>query len=179
MISPIISLFIEQLDPTVQAATVAGIAFSLMGIVAGFSSLVATRLGKRIPLNKLLVFACLGTGLLYLPPMLAKTVTQLVILVATMGLLNGGLMMSANSLVSLSVSQSQQGIAYGLSTSAQALGGGLGPLLGGGFASLLGFKPVFGIAGGLFILVAGLIFKLLMSKKTVDLPTREAGGTGP
>jgi MFS transporter, DHA1 family, multidrug resistance protein len=177
MISPMISLFIKQLDPAVEAATVAGIAFSLMGIVAGFSSFVATRLGKRIPLKTLMVVACFGTGLLYMPPMLANTVTQLVILVATMGLLNGGLMMSANSLVSLSVSQSQQGVAYGLSTSAQALGGGLGPLLGGGLASILGFKPIFGIAGGLFILVAVLIYKLLSGKKDTESPVTEGTNT--
>ncbi len=164
MISPIVPLFIRELDPSVAAATASGVAFGLMGLVSAISSVVASRLGKRISLKKIMVFSCLGTGLLYLPPMWATTVTQLLIFIALMGLLNGGLMMSANSLVSLSVSQSQQGIAYGLSTSAQALGGGLGPLIGGSLASLLGFKPIFGVAGGLFILVAVLIIKLLVGK---------------
>jgi DHA1 family multidrug resistance protein-like MFS transporter len=164
MISPIIPLFIRELDPRVAAATASGVAFGLMGLVSAISSVVASRLGKRISLKKIMVFSCLGTGLLYLPPMWATTVTQLLIFIALMGLLNGGLMMSANSLISLSVSQSQQGIAYGLSTSAQALGGGLGPLIGGSLASLLGFKPIFGVAGGLFILVAVLIIKLLVGK---------------
>lgn len=164
MISPMVPLFIRELDPRVAAATASGVAFGLMGLVAAISSVVASRLGKRISLKKMMVFSCLGTGLLYLPPMWATTVTQLLIFIALMGLLSGGLMMSANSLVSLSVSQSQQGIAYGLSTSAQALGGGLGPLIGGSLASLLGFKPIFGVAGGLFILVAVLIIKLLVGK---------------
>jgi DHA1 family multidrug resistance protein-like MFS transporter len=164
MISPMVPLFIRELDPRVAAATASGVAFGLMGLVAAISSVVASRLGKRISLKKIMVFSCLGTGLLYLPPMWATTVTQLLIFIALMGLLSGGLMMSANSLVSLSVSQSQQGIAYGLSTSAQALGGGLGPLIGGSLASLLGFKPIFGVAGGLFILVAVLIIKLLVGK---------------
>ena len=164
MISPMIPLFIRELDPRVAAATASGVAFGLMGVVAGISSVVASRLGKRISLKKVMVFSCLGTGLLYLPPMWATTVTQLLIFIALMGLLTGGLMMSANSLVSMSVSQSQQGIAYGLSTSAQALGGGLGPLIGGSLASLLGLKPIFGVAGGLFILVGVLIIKLLVGK---------------
>jgi DHA1 family multidrug resistance protein-like MFS transporter len=164
MISPMIPLFIRELDPRVAAATASGVAFGLMGLVAAISSVVASRLGKRISLKKIMVFSCLGTGLLYLPPMWATTVTQLLIFIALMGLLSGGLMMSANSLVSLSVSQSQQGIAYGVSTSAQALGGGLGPLIGGSLASWLGFKPIFGVAGGLFILVAVLIIKLLVGK---------------
>jgi DHA1 family multidrug resistance protein-like MFS transporter len=164
MISPMVPLLIKQLDPRVAAATASGAAFGLMGLVAGISSVVASRLGKRISLKKVMVFSCLGTGFLYLPPMWATTVTQLLIFMALMGLFNGGLMMSASSLVSVSVSQSQQGIAYGLSTSAQALGGGLGPLIGGSLASLLGFKPIFGVAGGLFILVAVLIIKLLLGK---------------
>jgi DHA1 family multidrug resistance protein-like MFS transporter len=164
MISPMIPLFIRELDPRVAAATASGVAFGLMGLVAGISSVVASRLGKRFSLKKIMVFSCLGTGLLYLPPMWATTVTQLLIFIALMGLLTGGLMMSANSLVSMSVSQSQQGIAYGLSTSAQALGGGLGPLIGGSLASLLGLKPIFGVAGGLFILVGVLIIKLLVGK---------------
>ena len=161
MISPIISLFIKELDPRVAAATASGIAFGLMGVVAAISSVVAGRVGKRISLKKIMVFSCLGTGLLYLPPMWATTVTQLLVFIALMGLLNGGLMVSANSLVSLSVSLSQQGIAYGLSTSAQALGGGLGPLIGGSLAPLLGFKPIFAVAGGLFVLVGIAITKLL------------------
>jgi DHA1 family multidrug resistance protein-like MFS transporter len=164
MISPITPLFIKGLDPGVAAATASGIAFGLMGLVSAISSVVAGRLGKRISLKKIMVFSCVGTGLLYLPPMWATMVTQLLVFIALMGLLNGGLMMSANSLVSLSVSQTQQGIAYGLSTSAQALGGGLGPLIGGSLASLLGFKPIYGIAGGLFILVAMLIIRLLPGK---------------
>jgi len=135
-----------------------------MGMVAAISSVVVGRLGEHISLKKILVFSCLGTGLLYLPPMWATTVAQLLIFITLTGLLKGGLMMSANSLVSLSVSQGQQGIAYGLSASAQALGGGLGPLIGGSLASLLGFKPIFGVAGGLFVLVAVLIIKLLVGK---------------
>jgi len=48
---------------------------------------------------------------------------------------------------------SQQGEAYGLAESANALGNGIGPLIGGGLASLLGFRGVFGVTGGLFILI--------------------------
>jgi MFS transporter, DHA1 family, multidrug resistance protein len=164
MISPMIPLFISQLDPKVAAATVSGLAFSLMGLVSGTSSIVATRLGRRVPLKRMMVFACLGTGLLYLPPMLSSTVAQLVLFVALMGMLNGGLMMSANSLVSLSVAQTEQGIAYGLSTSAQALGGGIGPLIGGSLASFWGFKPVFAVVAGIFIVVGILVSRLVPGK---------------
>ena len=70
-------------------------------------------------------------------------------------------MTSSNALVGLSVSQSQQGIAYGLAHSANSLGFGLGPLIGGGLAPLLGLRPIFGVAGGLFMLVGVALTKLL------------------
>ncbi len=161
IMTPIISLFIRELDPEGMAATASGLAFSFMGMVAAISSVVAGRLGRHISLKKILVISCLGTGLLYLPPMWAQTVTQLIIFIALTGLLKGGLMTSSNALVSLSVPRSQQGIAFGMAQSANALGNGLGPLIGGSLASLMGLRPVFSVAGGLFMLVGVAVAKLL------------------
>jgi DHA1 family multidrug resistance protein-like MFS transporter len=161
MITPIISLFIRELNPSGMAATASGLAFGLMGAIAAVSSVVTGRLGGHISLKKILVISCLGTGLLYLPPMWARTVTQLIIFIALTGLFKGGLMTSSNALVGLSVPRSQQGIAYGLAQSARALGIGLGPLIGGSLAPLMGLRPVFGVAGGLFMLIGVAVGKLL------------------
>ena len=161
MITPIISLFIRELNPEGMAATASGLAFSFMGVIAAISAIITGRLGGHISLKKILVISCLGTGLLYLPPMWARTVTQLVIFIALTGLLTGGLMTSSNALVGLSVSRSQQGIAYGMATSAHALGSGLGPLIGGSLAPLIGLRSVFGVAGGFFMLTGIAVGKLL------------------
>ncbi|MDD4876717.1 MAG: MFS transporter, partial [Dehalococcoidales bacterium] len=161
LITPIISLFIRELDPNGMAATASGLAFCLMGVIAAISAIISGRLGGRITLKKILVIACLGTGLLYLPPMWAQTVTQLIIFIALTGLFKGGLMASSNALVGLSVPRSQQGIAYGLAQSANALGNGLGPLIGGSLTPLMGLRPVFGVAGGLFMLIGLAVAKLL------------------
>jgi len=118
-------------------------------------------LGEHITLKRILVISCLGTGLLYLPPMWAGTVTQLVIFIALTGLFAGGLMTSSNALVGLSVPRSQQGIAYGVATSAQSLGSGLGPLIGGSLAPLIGLRSVFGVTGGFFMLTGVAVSKLL------------------
>ncbi len=161
MMTPIISLFIRELDPSGMAATASGLAFCFMGMVAAISAIIAGRLGGHISLKKILVISCLGTGLLYLPPMWARTVTQLIIFIALTGLLKGGLMTSSNALVGLSVPRSQQGIAYGVAQSANALGNGLGPLIGGSLAPLMGLRPVFGVAGGFFMLTGIAVSKLL------------------
>jgi len=168
MMTPIISLFIRELDPEGMAATASGLAFCFMGVVAAISAVITGRLGEHITLKRILVISCLGTGLLYLPPMLARTVTQLIIFIALMGLLKGGLMTSSNALVGLSVPRNQQGIAYGLAHSAHALGSGLGPLIGGSLAPLMGLRPDFGVAGGLFMLIGVAVGKLLPRSQKVD-----------
>jgi len=130
-------------------------------VIAAISAVIAGRLGEHTTLKRILVISCLGTGLLCLPPMLAQTVTQLVIFIALTGLFKGGLMTSSNALIGLSVPRSQQGIAYGVAQSANALGNGLGPLIGGSLAPLIGLRSVFGVAGGLFMLIGVAVRKLL------------------
>ncbi len=163
-VAPIIPLFFRELDPAGRAATMSGLAFTFMGVIAAFSSLVAGRLGEQMSLKKILVFSCLGTGLLYLLPVRAATVAQLLIFVALTGLLKGGLMAPSNALVGLSVPLSQQGIAYGIAQSASALGNGIGPLVGGSLAPLLGLRLVFAVTGGLFVLVGILVARLLVER---------------
>ncbi len=164
MVSPILPLFIKELNPEGATASAAGLAFCFMGVTAAVSAIIAGRLGGGIALKKMLVFSCLGTSLLYLPPMWAGTVAQLIIFVALMGLLKGGIMTSSQTLVSLSVPGDKQGIAYGVAQSAQALGNGLGPPLGGSVGSLLGLKSVFAVAGGMYMLAGVLVAKLLAGR---------------
>ncbi len=172
MIQPIIPIFIREIDPAVKAATMSGVAFCLMGVTAAVSSLVAARLGGRISLKKILIFSCVGTGLLYLPPVWAGTVALLIIFIALTGFLKGGLMASSNALVGLSAAQSQQGIAYGVAQSANALGIGIGPLLGGILAPLVGLRAVFGVAAGIFVAVGLAVTRFL---KDVSLESPDSG----
>ena len=165
MITPIISLFFRELDPEGMVATASGLAFCFMGVVAAISAVIAGRLGEHITLKRILVISCLGTGLLYMPPIWAGAVTQLIIFITLTGLLKGGIMTSSNALVGLSVPRSQQGSAYGLTQSANALSMGLGPLIGGSLASLMGLRPVFGVTGGLFMLIGVAVGKLLPGAK--------------
>ncbi|MGA8849937.1 MAG: MFS transporter [Dehalococcoidia bacterium] len=169
IMTPIITLLIKELGAQSNTAAVSGLAFSLMGIVATISSIVAARMTNRISLKTMMVISCLATGLLNLPPMWAPTVTLFIILMALRGVLSGGLMVPANSLIALSVSQSEQGMAYGLQQSASSLGNTLGPLIGAGLASLIGLKAVFPAAAALFILAAVAAVKLL--------PDSSEGGT--
>ena len=165
MIAPVISLIIGEMNPGSDVATASGLAFALMGLVVSISSFAAARLNNLFSLKKLLVFCCICTGILYLPPIWAVSVAQMVIMLGLTGLFIGGLMMSSNSLISFSVPIVQQGMAYGLSQSAMALGRGLGPIIGGGLVPLFGLRPVFGVAAGVFIL-AGIFIASLAFRQT-------------
>jgi MFS transporter, DHA1 family, multidrug resistance protein len=161
VVQPVITLFIKELNPTGSASTSAGLAFALIGLTAAASSVISGRLGRRISLRKVLVFSCLGAALLSLSPILVTTSTQLIILVGLMGFFQGANMTSTASLIGLSLPVSQQGIAYGMSQSATALGNGLGPIIGGGLASLLGLRYVFAVSSGLFLTASVLITKYI------------------
>jgi DHA1 family multidrug resistance protein-like MFS transporter len=154
-VMPIISLRVRELLPYGEAATAAGLTFSLIGLAAAISSLVSGRLGQRVNLKTILVFSSIAVGILYLPPIWAGSVGLLACFLALTGLLRGGLVTSSNAMVGLSVTEDQQGTAYGLSQSASSLGGALGPLIGGGLAKVVGLRPIFALATGLYI-AAGL-----------------------
>jgi DHA1 family multidrug resistance protein-like MFS transporter len=161
ILSPILPLYIRELNPLISAETAAGTAFFLMGLVATASSYVAGRLGQRIDLKKILIFSCLGSGVLYLLPMLATNATQFLIFIATMGLLRGGMISSSSTLVGLVAPLNQQGIAYGINQSASSLGGAIGPLIGGVLAPLLGLKSIFAVTAGIFVITGLLVSKLI------------------
>ncbi len=161
MIQPIIPVFIREINPAIKAATMSGIAFCAMGVTAAISSVFAARIGGRVSLKKILVFSCVGAGLLYLPPVWAGTVVLLIIFIALTGFLKGGLMASSSALVGLSAAQSQQGVAYGVAQSANALGIGIGPLLGGILSPLLGLRAVFAVAAGIFVIIGLAVARFL------------------
>ncbi len=172
MVSPIIPLVVRELNPKVAAATTAGLVISLMGLVSAVSGIAAGHFAGHFSVKRMLVFSCLLASLLYLPPIWVGTVTQLIIFVALTGVPKGGLLTSASTLVGLSVSSSQQGVAYGVAQSAKALGNGLGPLIGGSLARVLGLKPIFGVASGLFALAS--VFSM---KRLSEQPPKHTGVT--
>jgi len=166
VMTPVIPLIIKTMRSGSESVIASGLAFSLMGVVSTISALVASRMaGGNISLKKMMVYSCLGTGLLYLPPMFAQALVPFIALMALRGTFTGGITMSSSSLIALTVTESEQGMAYGLQQSANFLGNGLGPVLGGGLASLISLRVVFPVAAALYILAGLLVLKLLPELK--------------
>jgi DHA1 family multidrug resistance protein-like MFS transporter len=160
VVMPVIPLFIQQLSPQ-NAASAAGLAMSIVGIVAAGSSIVAGRIGERVSMKKMLIFGCLTSGLLYFPPMFAPTIFLFIVLLSLRGLTNGAIMVPSNALIALSVSAEEQGMAYGLQQSASSFGYGIGPIMGGALASVAGLQSVFPVTAVLFVIAGLLVIKLL------------------
>jgi DHA1 family multidrug resistance protein-like MFS transporter len=165
---PIVALYMAQLGSANTAAVSSGLAFALMGLIAAISSIVSGRLIGRISPRKILIVASLGAGIMYILPIFAANTTQLVIFVGLLGLLQGSVVTSTTSLIGISVPIIQQGMAYGLSQSANALGITLGPIIGGSAAQLMNLRYIFGLSAGIF-----LITGLLASKFVVYQTPRE------
>jgi DHA1 family multidrug resistance protein-like MFS transporter len=151
MLWPVIPLVVREMAPQGMAASLAGVALALMGTASALASAAFSRFGARMGLRRVLVYSCFGCAALYLPPIWAATVVQLIAFIALVGIFKGGLMASSNSLIGLSVASAQHGLAYGLGQSANSLGNGLGPLIGGSLAGVLGLRPVFTAAAILFL----------------------------
>jgi len=91
---------------------------------------------------------------LVLPPVFATTVFWFILLMALSGLFNGGIMVPSNSLIALSVSQTEQGWPMVCSKALIHLVAA-SAIIGGVLASTLGLKSVFPVSAALFI-IAGV-----------------------
>jgi len=159
-----------QLGSVETAAVSSGLAFSLLGVFTAISSVISGRLIGRISPKKVLVIACVGTGLLYVLPMLATSTTQLIIFIGLIGLTQGSAVTSSTSMVGMSVLIAEQGIAYGLSQGANAAGFSLGPIIGGSAAQIINFRYVFGLSTGFFLLLGLFVAKFVLERAPKEVP---------
>jgi MFS transporter, DHA1 family, multidrug resistance protein len=155
VVLPILPLFVQQLDAADSPATLTGVIYTVAGVVAAASSVVLGRFGDRTGHRRLLIVLALGAGLFYIPQAFVTSVVQLIILRGLLGFFDGGLLPSANALISAGTElkgRGAHGTTYGLIYLATGLGFGLGPLSGGFIAASLGIRSVFLITA--FVLLA-------------------------
>lgn len=151
-VQPIVTLYVQQLIGNVPAlATLAGVAFSITGL----GDLIASPfLGKRsdvIGYRRVLLICLTGAALTSLPQAFVPSYGAFVGLRFGAGCFIGGLLPTANALVGRMVKRSERGTVYGMTASATFFGNSLGPITGGGIASVLGLRWVFLLTAALFV----------------------------
>jgi DHA1 family multidrug resistance protein-like MFS transporter len=143
-IEPIITIYIKQLSSHARyVALISGIAFSAPGIA---SILASPRLGKlsdRIGPRKIILWALLSAGILFIPQAFVRSPWELVALRFLLGIATAGLLPSVNSLISKNVPETVTGRIFGYNQSAQFLGSFGGAILGGQMAAFFGIRYVF------------------------------------
>jgi DHA1 family multidrug resistance protein-like MFS transporter len=144
-VRPIMPLYVEELGGygDKHAASIAGLAFGLLGLTSAFSSVFLGRRGDRAGHRKILLGCTFGAGLLYLPMAFVGNAWQLVVLQGLFGIAAGGLIPAANAIVANATPGERRGFIYGVTAGASSLGGFFGPLAGAAIAASLGFRATF------------------------------------
>lgn len=157
VVLPILPLFVEQLDAHESAATMTGIIFTVAGVVASASSVFLGRLSDRVGHRRMLILMALGAGVFYIPQAFVSGVLQLIVLRGLLGFFDGGLLPTANALISSQTKEEARGshgTTYGLVYLATGMGFGVGPLAGGLIAATVGLRSVFLITAIILLAVA-------------------------
>jgi MFS transporter, DHA1 family, multidrug resistance protein len=152
---PFLSIFISQdlgvprgsqLDLwTAATAAASGLA---MGIASPIWGVMGDRYGRKPMLIRSMVGGALTVGLIYF----ARTPTELLVLRFLQGA-TSGTVAAATALVAAETPRSRVGWALGVVTSAVALGGAIGPVVGGLAGAAFGLRLVF-LGGGVLLLIS-------------------------
>jgi DHA1 family multidrug resistance protein-like MFS transporter len=130
---------------TAAAGSVAGLSMAIASPIWG---VLGDRLGRKPMLVRSMVGGALTVGLIAF----VQTPEQLVILRFLQGA-TSGTVAAATALVAVETPRNRVGWALGVVTSAVALGGAIGPVVGGFAAAAFGLRLVF-LGGGILLLIS-------------------------
>lgn len=158
IISPVLAMYIKSLAPgSSRLATLAGTLSSISSITASVAALGIGYVGDRFGQKRTLVACCLGVAAVAIPQAFVSTAAQLAVLRAVHGVFTGGIMPTANALLTQSTPPEKRGSVLGLSSGAQSGGRAIGPSIGAAAASGWGMGSAFLLDGSLYLILSALI----------------------
>ena len=153
---------------TAATASVSGLSMAIASPIWG---LLGDRFGRKPMLLRSMVGGAITVGLIYF----AQNPTELLILRLLQGA-TSGTVAAATALVAAETPRNRVGWALGVVTSAVALGGAIGPVIGGLATSLVGLRLVF-LAGGILLLASTVPVMLVVRES--PRPRREGPRPSP
>jgi len=154
-VGPIFPLFVEHIGGAPEkAAAQTGLILAISGATAALAAMTMGRVSDRVGYKRMLVLCTVLSGLMCFPQAAARSVGHLLAMRAVLGLFAGGMLPAINAIVATSVPREGLGRAYGLATTASAVGWAVGPALGGWAASAFGLRTPFVIMGCLHLALA-------------------------
>jgi MFS transporter, DHA1 family, multidrug resistance protein len=151
VIMPVIPLFLQQLAGRDDIISEAGLIFSLMSLTGALSSAMMGKWTMTIGVKRMLFGGLLSTAAVLVLQGGATSVMMLAVLQVMGGLATGAVRPVANTIVTFVVDEEDRGKAFGIMTSAAALGWALGPSVGGFVGATWGFRSAFYATAGLFV----------------------------
>ena len=161
MLMPVLPLFLQRMANTENIESLAGLVFSLMGLVGAISSVVIGKWSDRIGPRRALIGGLLASAVLVAAQGLSTSVTMLATLRILNGLAIGAIGPVASAIIARLVPEGDRGKAFGLLTSANAAGFALGPMIGAYLGAEWGFRSVFFVTAGLLLLVSAWVWNAM------------------
>ncbi|WP_209869720.1 multidrug efflux MFS transporter [Paenibacillus silagei] len=154
-IEPIMTVYVTELSRTAShVALISGLTFSASGLANIVAAPRLGRLSDRIGAHKVILFALIAAGLIFIPQAFVRSPWELMGLRFMLGLAAGGLVPSVSILVKKITPQALTGRVFGLNMSAGYLGVFGGSVLGGQVAAAFGTRYVFIVTSGLLLMNA-------------------------
>ena len=159
---PVIPLFIQDLAGHDDILSVAGQIFALTSLVGAAAGVLVGRMSDRWGAQSILTVSLFVSALFYLAEGFSTSVFMLGSLIVLSGISTGAIRPVTNALVTRVVPEADRGKAFGVVTSAGALGFALGPVSGGYIAAIWGFRAVFVLTSVLFVGVGLWVLKAMV-----------------
>lgn len=160
-LQPLITLHVAHLQGALEGAVLSsGIIFSLTGVAGIIAAPSWGKYGQDLGFYKILFIALIGAGLMNVGQYWVGTLWQFSLLQFVFGLFIIGVYPSINTLIVEHTELHFRGRAFGLSTSANQMGGMIGPLLGGIAGSWMSVRSIFVSTGILLLFSAFMVWKL-------------------
>jgi len=157
-IFPFLPLYVKSLNSSTGLSVefLSGMVFSSQGIAMMIASPIWGSLADRFGRKMMVERAMFGGAIILSLMGLVRTSEELILLRALQGLITGTVA-AANALVAASAPKQQTGYAMGLLQVAMSSGIAVGPVIGGAFAELYGYRSSFFLTGALLFLAGILV----------------------
>jgi DHA1 family multidrug resistance protein-like MFS transporter len=159
-IFPFLPLYVKSLGAATSLVSIellTGLVFSLQAFTMMVASPVwgalADRWGRKLMVERAMFGGTLILGLMAF----VRSAEELVLLRGLQGLITGTIG-AANALVAAAVPRERVGYAMGLLQVGMGLGVGLGPIIGGAVADVLGYRAAFFVTAALLLTAGGVVY---------------------
>ncbi|WP_409294169.1 MFS transporter [Peribacillus sp. SCS-26] len=164
ILEPVLPLYIMDLDGSAaNASFLTGLIFSIPGIASILFGPYWGKLSDKIGFRQVLLFGLIGGGAGSIVQLLTDNVWGFSIIRFLFGVFFCAVFPALNGLIVKLTTPDSRGRAFGLSQTANQIGGMLGPLLGGLIGSLVSNHYVFLFTG--LLLLIGSAMAMMFTKK--------------